>query len=153
MSVTRDFTVATFTVAGDRILLLWHDKLSMWLPPGGHIEPNELPDDAAVRETFEETGLSVRLVSPPGLVAPGPVPLARPEGVQLEHIRPGHEHIDLIYFAVATGSLTLDERLVIASRVGWYPLAELVALGVNDEVRAWCAQAVSTVAARLATAK
>jgi ADP-ribose pyrophosphatase YjhB (NUDIX family) len=32
------------------VLLVYHRKLAMWLPPGGHVEPNELPDDAAVRE-------------------------------------------------------------------------------------------------------
>ena len=44
--MTRDFTVATFVVHEGKVLLLWHRKLGMWLPPGGHIEPNELPDEA-----------------------------------------------------------------------------------------------------------
>ncbi len=48
--ITRDWTVATFVVHEDRVLLLWHRKLSMWLPPGGHIDLHELPDEAAVRE-------------------------------------------------------------------------------------------------------
>jgi 8-oxo-dGTP pyrophosphatase MutT (NUDIX family) len=39
--------------------MLKHKKLGKWLPPGGHIEPNELPDDAACREVLEETGLKV----------------------------------------------------------------------------------------------
>lgn len=30
-----------------------------WSPPGGHVEFNEDPEDTAVRETFEETGLKV----------------------------------------------------------------------------------------------
>jgi 8-oxo-dGTP pyrophosphatase MutT (NUDIX family) len=34
----------------------------MWLPPGGHVERGEIPDNAAVREVFEETGLNVELV-------------------------------------------------------------------------------------------
>ena len=48
--ITRDFTVATFVIHERRVLLLWHPKLAMWLPPGGHIDPHELPDEAAVRE-------------------------------------------------------------------------------------------------------
>jgi hypothetical protein len=44
---TRDFTVAVFVVHQGRVLLHFHEKLRRWLPPGGHIEPNELPDDAA----------------------------------------------------------------------------------------------------------
>ncbi len=29
----------------------------MWLQPGGHLDQNELPLSAAIRETFEETGI------------------------------------------------------------------------------------------------
>ena len=36
-----------------RQLLIHHNKLNMWLPPGGHIEANETPDEALVREIKE----------------------------------------------------------------------------------------------------
>ena len=62
-SVTRDFTATTFVVQEGRTLLLRHKKLGLWLPPGGHIDPNELPDDAARREVLEESGLEVELIS------------------------------------------------------------------------------------------
>ncbi len=45
-----------------KVLLHRHRKLGTWLPPGGHIEKDELPDDAAVREVGEETGVRVELV-------------------------------------------------------------------------------------------
>ena len=35
--------------------------LGHWTIPGGFIEPEEQPADAAVRETFEETGLVVEI--------------------------------------------------------------------------------------------
>ena len=54
--VLRHFTVAVFVVHAGRVLLHYHRKLGRWLPPGGHIEDNELPDDAARREVLEETG-------------------------------------------------------------------------------------------------
>ncbi len=60
-ALTRDFTVAVFVVHRDRVLLHFHQKLQRWLPPGGHIEPNELPDEAALREVMEETGVACRL--------------------------------------------------------------------------------------------
>jgi ADP-ribose pyrophosphatase YjhB (NUDIX family) len=44
LNPTRDFTVATFVVWQERVLLLWHRKLPLWLPPGGHLEPGELTD-------------------------------------------------------------------------------------------------------------
>jgi ADP-ribose pyrophosphatase YjhB (NUDIX family) len=43
----------------DRVLLVRHVEGNVWTTPGGMIEPYELPADAAVRETWEETGLHV----------------------------------------------------------------------------------------------
>ena len=45
----------------DRVLLVRHVEGNVWTTPGGMIEPYELPADAAVRETWEETGLAVEL--------------------------------------------------------------------------------------------
>jgi ADP-ribose pyrophosphatase YjhB (NUDIX family) len=58
-----------FTVTGivfnteNKILMIHHNKLRVWLPPGGHIEENELPDDAVLREIFEETGIRALFLS------------------------------------------------------------------------------------------
>lgn len=46
-----------------KLLLIHHKKLNCWLPVGGHIEPNETPDEAILREFREEVGLSVELVT------------------------------------------------------------------------------------------
>ena len=45
-----------------RILLVRHVEGNQWTTPGGLIEPEETPADAAVREAWEETGLAVELV-------------------------------------------------------------------------------------------
>ncbi len=45
-----------------RILLVRHVEGNQWTTPGGLIEPEETPADAAVREAWEETGLAVDLV-------------------------------------------------------------------------------------------
>ena len=44
-----------------RVLLARHAEHGEWLLPGGAIEPGEAPADAAVREMWEETGLTVQL--------------------------------------------------------------------------------------------
>ncbi|PWU23472.1 NUDIX hydrolase [Candidatus Cerribacteria bacterium 'Amazon FNV 2010 28 9'] len=60
--VKRCLVVAGWTVHKGKTLLVKHKKLGMWLAPGGHIEENELPHEAAEREFFEETGVIVRAV-------------------------------------------------------------------------------------------
>lgn len=52
-----DLTVGACIVHGNKVLLLLHTKFKVWLFPGGHVDPNEAPDDAVVREVKEETGL------------------------------------------------------------------------------------------------
>ena len=139
----REFTVAVFVVHRGRVLLLFHPKLGMWLPPGGHIEPGELPDEAAVREVLEETGVRVRLVGERGLDVDYPRQLARPAGIQLEDIAPGHQHIDLVYFAEPIDeTCAVSEECATRDRAGWYHPAELETLGANEEIRAWVRRAV-----------
>lgn len=141
---SRDFTVAVLVVHEGRVLLHWHCKLGRWLPPGGHIEPDELPDEAARREVREETSVAATLLPDRGLDLdlPGaPRQLCRPAGIQLEDIAPGHQHIDLVYVATAeTPLITVDD-----DSVGWYGPDEWPALGLTAEVAAWCAAAVAAV--------
>ncbi|CAA9453785.1 MAG: Adenosylhomocysteinase [uncultured Rubrobacteraceae bacterium] len=135
------FTVAVFVVWESKVLLHLHRKLGMWLPPGGHIEREELPDDAAVREVLEETGLRVELVGEKREDVSDPVQLYRPAGVQLENIGPGHQHIDLIYFARPAGPTDIEESFG-EKKVGWYGPEEWDELPLNDEVRGWCERAL-----------
>ena len=72
---------------GDKVALHLHKRLGMWLQPGGHIDKDESPADAAMREAEEETGLPVRHERVGGLlfhvdVHPGPK---------------GHTHHDVRY--------------------------------------------------------
>jgi len=47
--------------AAGRVLLVRHENGNVWVTPGGAIEPNEVPADAAAREMWEETGLEVQI--------------------------------------------------------------------------------------------
>ena len=146
--VTRDFTVAVFVVHEGRVLLHHHRKLGKWLPPGGHIEPNELPDEAALREVEEESGLAVRLVGAKGLPDdhPGqPVQLTVPAGVQLEFIGENHEHIDLVYFAVPH-RVPDGAPPVVHDDFAWFSPEELATHPVTEEVLDWCERSVREIA-------
>ncbi len=140
----RHFTVAVFVVWEEKVLLHLHRKLGMWLPPGGHIERDELPDDAAVREVLEETGLQVRLAGEKREDVEDPVQLHRPAGVQLENIGPGHQHIDLIYFAVPVGPTKIQETFN-EDKVGWYSPEDWNEMFLNPEVRGWCERAIAAL--------
>ncbi|MBI2765010.1 MAG: NUDIX domain-containing protein [Chloroflexi bacterium] len=102
----RHYTATAYVVSRDRTLLLWHGKLGMWLPPGGHCEPNEDPVQAAEREVLEESGLCVAVIPPAGMLAcRGPAILPPPVVILVEDIvradQPFHQHIDCVYFTRA----------------------------------------------------
>ncbi|MFA6252916.1 MAG: NUDIX domain-containing protein [Patescibacteria group bacterium] len=59
-----DFTVGACIIWQDRVLMMFHTKLSKWLFPGGHVEANETPDMALRREVKEETGLDITFLQP-----------------------------------------------------------------------------------------
>lgn len=145
-AITRDFTVAVFVVHNEHVLLHPHKKLGIWLPPGGHIEPNELPDEAALREVEEESGLVVELVGGYGVDMhdPGsPKQLIRPEGIQLEDISPGHQHIDLIYYARPVNTPP-DELPPLIDDMRWLREDEFDTIELTGEVRAWARQALAS---------
>ncbi len=131
----RHFTVAVFVVHEGKVVLMKHRRLGLWLPPGGHVEPGETPDETAVREVREEAGISVELVGERG-PGTGVTPLTRPLGIQLEPIGPGHEHIDLIYLASVKGDPRLSSERAVQG-LDWYSEEDAAQVGANEEVLTW----------------
>ena len=106
-----DFTVAIFIVHEGKILVIHHRKLNAWLPLGGHIELDEDPEIAAIREAKEESGLDVELIGErPPTTSPGTRALIAPRFLDIHRITDTHEHIGMIYWArPKTHSLALAE--------------------------------------------
>ncbi|MDB5204394.1 MAG: mutT/nudix family protein [Candidatus Taylorbacteria bacterium] len=97
-----DFTVETFIVYKNKVLLRKHDKLGIWLSVGGHIELHEDPNEAAIREVREEVGLEIELVGNKGEYPtddPMYTELIGPRYLGRNRISGTHEHIPLVYFA------------------------------------------------------
>lgn len=48
-----------FNKQSKKVYLGWHIKADDWIPPGGHIEPDETPVEAAIREMKEELAVNI----------------------------------------------------------------------------------------------
>ena len=142
-----DFTVAIFVVHEGRILLIHHRKLDKWLPLGGHIELDEDPEQAALREAREESGLEVELLGErPPTTEPGTRALIAPRFLDIHRINAAHEHIGMIYWArPKDGKVTLaaDEH----HDIRWCSVAALDSLrpAMSDAVKWYCRKAVEEI--------
>lgn len=144
-----DFAVAVFVVRDGRVLLAHHKKLDMWLPVGGHVELNEDPEQAALRETREESGLDVELLGErPPLTGGGTRALIAPRFMDIHRISETHQHIGLIYFARPYGAKI---RLSPAEHhdLRWCEVGELEGLrpALVPQVRWYCLRAIQEVEA------
>jgi len=100
----RDFVAGAFIVRDGKILFLNHKKYGIWLQPGGHVEPGETPDEAAVRETKEETGLDVEVVGDEEEFDNfSAVDLPKPFNINLHEIEEGRWHLDFQYLVEIVG--------------------------------------------------
>lgn len=127
-----------------KILLVHHLASGKWMFPGGHVEENEAPHEAAMREVLEETGVvaSILTVSQylpdmqvqprPWIVAeiPAPAKPARP-GKPAED---AHSHIDFLYLATAVNPDPINALLSEVAEVCWASLWELGVLNTRAEV-------------------
>lgn len=133
METTRHFTASIYVVNDGATVLHDHPRLDLWLPPGGHLQRDELPHKAALREAREETGLEVTLVQEPsGRRSESARPLPPPATVLLEDINVspggvGHQHVDFIYYGtVADRDVTPQaEEVVSPDRWKWFTAEEL----------------------------
>ena len=124
-----DVTAEVFVVYKNRVLLRKHDKYKMWLSVGGHIELNEDPNQAAVREVKEEVGLDVKLADYllPFHCDTGTYrELIPPKFLNRHNINDTHEHVTMTYFAVAdTDEIEESSDKEISHGCKWFTREEL----------------------------
>ncbi|MEO6124769.1 MAG: NUDIX domain-containing protein [Ilumatobacteraceae bacterium] len=110
-------TSSAIVVGVRGVVLHLHKRLGIWLQPGGHIDPGELPWDAAVREVLEETGFAT--THPDG----------GPELVHIDvHPGPrGHTHLDLRYLLMAPDALPAPPPGE-SQEVRWFGWDEAIAI-------------------------
>jgi 8-oxo-dGTP pyrophosphatase MutT (NUDIX family) len=142
-----DFTVAIFVVHERRVLLIHHRKLDKWLPLGGHIELEEDPEQAALREAREESGFEVELLGErPPTTEPGTRALIAPRYLDIHRISETHEHIGMIYWARPKGGKL---ALAVAEHhdIRWCAAGELHQLqpAMSDAVKWYCRKAIEEI--------
>lgn len=119
---------ASAIVIGDdgRVLLHRHKRLGIWLQPGGHLDPGESCEQAALREVAEETGID-------GSLAAGVLHVDVHEGPR------GHVHLDVRWLVRTSAGVTPAPAAGESPHVAWFePDAALAAtdLAAANAIRA-----------------
>lgn len=133
------YFAAGYLVKDGKVFLVHHKKFDKWTPPGGHIEENETPDQALIREWKEELSLDVDIMSAYKCAFSGdanatPVPM--PFHIDLE--REGFEvpHIGYFFYVKVHDK---NQKINISERelhgTGWFSKDDLLNLKTFDQVR------------------
>ena len=139
-----DLTVEAFIVHKDKVLLRRHDKYGIWLSIGGHVELDEDPNQAVIREAKEEVGLDIELVdSRPFKYKDGQFEeLITPISLNRHRINPTHEHVCMIYFATSKSADIIPEKETDVWK--WCALEDIDSLeGIRDSVAFYAKKALS----------
>ncbi len=143
-----DFTVAVFVVHTNKVLLVHHRKLNKWLPLGGHIELDEDPEAAALREAREESGFEIDLVGDrPPTTEPGTRALMAPRFLDIHRISATHEHIGMIYWARPKNASEAQCATLEHHDIQWCSLEMLDTLRppMSNAVKWYCRKAMEEI--------
>lgn len=121
-----DFCADTYIVNGDAVLLRLHEKYDTWFPPGGHVELDEDPEEAALREVAEEVGITVALVGERSRTYDdGEKEVLVPRFINRHPINDVHEHVSFVYFATSESRDIVQGETEISSHIKWFTKGEL----------------------------
>lgn len=127
-TLKKHFTASAIIIAEGKVLLVWHRKFKVWLYPGGHLEENESPDEAVVREVREETGLSVEIIGETDKDIPDPsadVSVLHNPYIVLCEKSGDHYNVDMVYQCRIIGSCISGKRCDWdLGAIGFFTLAE-----------------------------
>lgn len=147
----RQFTATVYIVDEQRVLLIFHRKMQKWLPPGGHLDPNETPPEGARREVREETGLEISFALQENVWIDrwNANSFERPYMCLVEEIPPfgdkeAHQHIDFIYVGTPVGGQESRNTLE-TDDMRWFTLEEIEALDPDNEIFVETQQSIRTI--------
>ena len=129
----RHFCASAFVInpVDKKILLVHHSGFNRWVQPGGHIDDDEVPEETAVREVYEETGIRVKLL---GQRFPREDDFIRPLGIQKNRGKNGDIHIDITYVAVPLSLDEIEDDDEV-DKFNWFSREELDDLEVFEDIK------------------
>lgn len=155
----RCLTAAGVLIHQDKVLLVKHKKVGFWLCPGGHMEDNELPHQAAEREFWEETNIKVKS-RPFGLMKVSQevqaVPASFANDVHwvcqdnyehrvngkplteyaLKHWKNGCEqHFNFMYLMEPVADVEFQENVEETDGIAWFTAEEVTALDTHEQIK------------------
>jgi 8-oxo-dGTP diphosphatase len=138
-----DFVVEVFIVYKDKVLLRIHDKFKIWLSVGGHIELDEDPNQAVLREVKEEVGLDIKLYDQNQLLKHGDEKdrqLIPPVGLGRHFVSSTHEHVCHIYFATSDTDNVIPEKETDVWK--WVTAEELETMDLKPDIAFYAKEAL-----------
>lgn len=138
----KHYTSTVFIVSKERpikVLLVHHKKFEKWMPPGGHIEHDENPIEAVIREAQEESDIDIRsYIEESKTIDDRAISLPLPTFILEERIdahgdHPEHYHIDLVY-AVEVPYQAVKHRAEESHDIGWFTEKEMKDLPMFSNV-------------------
>lgn len=136
-----------------QVALVWHPRLGEWMAAGGHVEADEHPAEAALREIIEETGLVTRLIPGPAVALPAGFPhtaVATPWWIVEmgacadNHTAEPHVHVDNVFLAWAGDDVPVREPV---HDVRWFTVDQLAeAADVAEDSRLQAKEVLELVA-------
>ncbi len=127
----------------DQFLMIFHKKFQKWMPPGGHIMRNEEPNQAVLREVYEETGLHGFIIQFPNQMKPLkdnvsnlPMPFCLlNETIPSFGKEQEHGHINFIYVILVKRPINIKLSMTEASDFQWISLNTIDELVTFDSVK------------------
>lgn len=130
--------ILLFDGNGEKVLLVKHRKLGVWIYPGGHMEADENPVECAIRETKEETGINAEILSLlPFQISEGetrstPYPLIIMDEI-VPYMEGPHRHFDILYIGISK-----EDKIRINSEsedIKWFSKQEIKDLDTFENVK------------------
>ncbi len=141
MALTRHHTATVLIVHKNKVLLHKHNRLKILLPVGGHINDNELPEEAAIREAFEETGLQIELYQTDQVTFTDTRCLIRPVHNLLIPISEDHHHIDWVYYAMSESDIIVPQDGE-SEQIDWFSIQDLESVEMPENIRVMAQEAL-----------